>query len=98
MNEEELLKVAMIKNLMHSVFQQVFQNFIEIEELLCKYIEETKNNGLLSRFNILKTKTNTIKSNIDNMQTLDEYERIQSSMVELFSDLENIRNCINEKN
>ena len=96
MNEEELLKVAMIKNLMYSVFQQVFQNFIEIEELLCKYIEETKNNELLSIFHIVKTKTNTIKSNIDNMQTLDEYERIQTSMVELFSDLENIRNCINE--
>lgn len=96
MNEEELLKVAMIKNLMYSVFQQVFQNFIEIEELLCKYIEETKNNELWSRFETLKTKTNTIKSNIDNMQTLDEYEIIQSSMVELFSDLENIRNCICE--
>lgn len=92
--DEELLKVAMIKNLMNSVFQQVFQNFIEIEGLLCKYIEETNDNELRPRFENLRTKTNTIKSNIDNMQTLAEYERIQTTMIELFSDLENIRACI----
>lgn len=91
MDEEELLKVAMIKNLMNSVFQQVFQNFIEIEDILCKYIEETNDNELRSRFENLKYKTNTIKSNIDNMQTLDEYERISENMTEIFTDFENIR-------
>lgn len=94
MDEEELLKVAMIKNLMNSVFQQVFQNFIEIEGILCKYIEETNDNDLCPRFENLRIKTNTIKSNIDNMQTLAEYEIIQTTMIELFSDLENIRACI----
>ena len=94
MNPEELLKVAIIKNLMNSVFEQVFQNFIEIETILCKYTEESNNKELHDRFEVLKVKTNTIKTNIDNMQTLDEYERIQPAMVELFSDLENIRTCI----
>ena len=96
MDEEELLKVDMIKNLMNSVFQQVFQNFIEIEGILCKYIEETNDNELHDRFENLKIKTNTIKSNIDNMQTLDEYERISENMTEIFTDLENIRACIYE--
>lgn len=91
MDEQELLKVAMIKNLMNSVFQQVFQNFIEIEGILYKYIEETNDNELHDRFENLKIKTNTIKLNIDNMQTLDEYERISENMTEIFTDFENIR-------
>ena len=92
MDEEQLLKVAMIKNLMNSVFQQVFQNFVEIEGIL----EETNDNELHERFENLKIKTSAIKTNIDNMQTLDEYEIISENMTEIFTDFENIRVCINK--